>query len=155
MTSGSLASGNGESPAGAGDRAKSVDETWKDKTRREKETLESEPAAQGSRSLPAASFVGLLEELSLRAAMGLGQLPNPLTGEPDLPAAKYTIDLLDILEKKTKGNVSTEEAAALSSLLQQLRMVYVHVSNAADSSEATSPLTGDPESGDSSSGLIV
>jgi len=143
--------------AGAGDRAKSVDETWKDKTRREKETLESEPAAQGSRSLPAASFVGLLEELSLRAAMGLGQLPNPLTGElePDLPAAKYTIDLLDILEKKTKGNVSTEEAAALSSLLQQLRMVYVHVSNAADSSEATSPLTGDPESGDSSSGLIV
>ncbi len=105
-----------------------VDESWKEQARREKEKLGASQDTEESEPLPDASFLGLVEELALRVLFALGQMPNPVTGtqETDLPAARYTIDLLGVLEEKTSGNLSQEESAALAELLGRLRMTYIH-----------------------------
>lgn len=122
-----------------------VDETWKDEARREKEKLAGEPDPHAMRELPEASFLGLVEELSLRVMFALGQIPNPVTGtqEIDLPAAKYTIDLLGVLEEKTRGNLSQGESEALVELLQRLRLSFVQYSRQPPSGAPT----GNEESG--------
>ena len=109
-------------------RDKSVDASWKEQARREKEKLDAARHTDESGPLPEASFLGLVVELALRVLFALGEMPNPLTGtqEVDLPAARYTIDLLGVLEEKTSGNLSSEESAALVELLARLRMTYVH-----------------------------
>ena len=62
--------------------------------------------------------------------MALGMVPNPVTEktEQDLPAAKYTIDLLEMLREKTDGNRTDEETKVLMGLLFDLRMRYVEAS---------------------------
>jgi len=57
----------------------------------------------------------------------LGELADPNTKEarPDLPMAKHTIDILGMLQQKTKGNLDGEEENLLNSLLYELRMKYV------------------------------
>jgi Domain of unknown function (DUF1844) len=59
--------------------------------------------------------------------MHLGDIPNPTTQqrEKDLPAAKQMIDLLGILEDKTKGNLASDEERLLRQLLLDLRLRYV------------------------------
>ena len=108
-------------------RDKVVDESWKEQARCEKEKLDAGGDADESGPLPEACFLGLVEELALRVLFALGEMPNPVTGtqEVDLPAARYTIDLLGVLEEKTSGNLSPEESAALADLLVRLRMTYV------------------------------
>ena len=112
----------------------SGDEDWKAKAQAEKERLASEPEAHDEHEIPPASFLGLLEELSLRALFGMGQLPDPRTGQPhlDLGAAHYTIELLGVLEEKTKGNLDETEAAYLSDLVYRLRMAFVEISRDID-----------------------
>jgi hypothetical protein len=67
-----------------------------------------------------ASFVG-------QAMSSMGKLQNPLTGktEVNLPWARYFIDVLGMLEEKTKGNLDAAEAADLASQLSMLRLTYV------------------------------
>ena len=58
-------------------------------------------------------------------------MPDPTTGEPgspDLPLARQTIDLVEILQEKTRGNLTPEEDQLLQSLLTDLRMRYVEAS---------------------------
>jgi hypothetical protein len=78
--------------------------------------------------LPEASLASLLAMLSNQAMVALGLIRNPVTGkaEKELPLARYFIDLIDILEQKTKGNLDPDEAAALDETLYTLRMAYVH-----------------------------
>ena len=59
--------------------------------------------------------------------MHLGEIPHPETQEPvlDLEAAKETIDLLKLLETKTKGNLALEEEKLLKGLLTQVQMKFV------------------------------
>jgi hypothetical protein len=61
--------------------------------------------------------------------LSLGQIMNPNTGEVylDLDAAKYAIDLLAVLEEKTKGNLDATELATLREVLHNLRLLFVHV----------------------------
>jgi hypothetical protein len=60
----------------------------------------------------------------------LGKLKHPVTGamEKDLPAAQASIDILDMLHARTKGNLSTEEDQLLTGILQELKLVYVQES---------------------------
>ncbi len=60
----------------------------------------------------------------------MGLVENPLTKkkEKDLNQAKYLIDILSILEEKTKGNLTKDEQNYLQSLLYNLRMAYVEYS---------------------------
>lgn len=79
------------------------------------------------RSMPEASLLMLVAGLSTQVLMALGEIPNPVTGETrfELDHAKYTIDLLDVLKEKTRGNLSEEEERSLNMALYELRMKFV------------------------------
>jgi len=64
------------------------------------------------------------------AMIHLGQSPSPETGKTDksLPLAKQTIDILALLEEKTRGNLTAEESKLLSTVLYDLRMRFVQES---------------------------
>jgi hypothetical protein len=60
----------------------------------------------------------------------LGKVKHPVTGVigKDLPAAQATIDILDMLHARTKGNLSGEEDQLLTEILQDLKLGYVQES---------------------------
>lgn len=72
-------------------------------------------------------FTTFVFSLGSSALMHLGDTPHPETGESlkDLELAKETIDLLAMLEQKTKGNLSDEEARFLGALLYDLRVRFI------------------------------
>jgi hypothetical protein len=78
-------------------------------------------------SKPDELFVGLIASLQMGAWMHLGKVMNPMTGkvERDLGHAKETIDLLGVLEQKTRGNLHPDEAQLLGRMLYDLRLNYV------------------------------
>lgn len=87
------------------------------------------PAQSGSSLMPPANFTGLLVGLATSAFIHLGESPDQTEGgAPDLPAAKHAIDLLAVLQAKTKGNLEEEEEALLTTLLYDLRLKYVQAS---------------------------
>ncbi|MGY3805347.1 DUF1844 domain-containing protein [Pigmentibacter ruber] len=69
----------------------------------------------------------LVLSLGNAALVGLGIVPEPgtNTNKKDLESAKYNIELLETLQKKTKGNLSQAEDEMLASLLYDLRLKYV------------------------------
>jgi len=79
---------------------------------------------------PKADFAMFCYTLGTQAMVALGIAPNPVTekSEQDLVAAKYSIDLLEMLRGKTDGNRSDEETKVLMGLLFDLRMRYVEAS---------------------------
>jgi hypothetical protein len=109
-----------------------VDEDWKSQVEAEKEALSHE-AEQGKSQpsfpsdMPPASFEMLVTTFASEAMVALGQVPNPFTNEHTLSwdHARYAIDMLQVLQDKTKGNLSTEEAAMIETLLHQLRLAFV------------------------------
>jgi len=78
--------------------------------------------------VPAApDFKFFITTFSLQAAVSLGQIPNPVThkSEENLPQAKFIIDTLGMLQEKTKGNLTAEEADFLENVLYELRTAYL------------------------------
>jgi len=74
------------------------------------------------------SFTGFIISLAHTAAVHFGDLPEPGTdqpGAPNLPAAQQIIDILTLLEQKTRGNLTAEERQVLEQLLYELRMRFV------------------------------
>ena len=63
------------------------------------------------------------------AALFLGQIPNPKTGEGEvnLELAKMFIDQLAMIQEKTRGNLTSEESTVLRNALSNLQMAYVEV----------------------------
>jgi hypothetical protein len=85
-------------------------------------------AADPTRSLPPVDFTTFVLSLGSSALMHLGEMEHPQSaGKPrlDLPLAKHTIDLLSMLQAKTKGNLTSQEDKLLESLLFDLRLRYV------------------------------
>ncbi|MDX6402780.1 MAG: hypothetical protein QOH70_235 [Blastocatellia bacterium] len=78
-----------------------------------------------------ASLLSLIMSLASNAAASLGMMPHPVTGETgvDLKTAKHWIDVLGMLEQKTQGNLDPQEAQVIDSLLADLRMQYVSLTN--------------------------
>ncbi len=76
---------------------------------------------------PTASFAVLVQLLASQAMMAMGklQVPGQPTLKPDLDAAKQFVDLVGILEEKTKGNLTAEEASLVTKVAHDLRMIYV------------------------------
>jgi len=93
------------------------------------EPLRSAPASAGSRAAGTPGFMDLVAFLVEPIALFLGdaQLPDGTSAE-DLPRARLQIDLLAVLQEKTRGNVSADEAAVVDNLLAQLRMRFVEKS---------------------------
>ncbi|MEI6150688.1 MAG: DUF1844 domain-containing protein [bacterium] len=78
-----------------------------------------------------AMFMELILMLSSSAMQQLGKLINPQTGktELNLEAAQATIDMLEMLESKTRGNLDRDEGRLLASTLTSLRMNYVETAS--------------------------
>jgi hypothetical protein len=119
-----------------------VDADWKAEARAEKARLaremedrgraagpgaEAADAAYGMGRLPPASFASLVQTLATQAAIFLSDERDPETGRPirNLDLAKHNIDLLAVLEEKTRGNLADEEKRLLDRYLYELRMAYV------------------------------
>lgn len=133
-----------------------IDSDWKAEAQREKERLAEEEAASrpaaptaaaegpGVAAPPQADLAGIVNILAMQALVGLGGMrgaggqPIP----PNLEIAKYNIDLLSVLEEKTRNNVSPEEKRMLDLTLYELRMRYVQTVSAA--SNITGGLGGEP-----------
>lgn len=105
---------------------KKVDDSWKQDVAREKgqaaSPAEPEPAPQTS-----LSFTQFITSLGYQALMHLGEIPYPGTEEKrlDLETAKETIDILILLDSKTKGNQTPEEQKLFKTLLAELQMKFV------------------------------
>ena len=86
-------------------------------------------------------FIELVMMQAQQAAMFLGQLPGPdgQKLEANLPYARMFIDQIEMLQEKTRGNLSHEETQVLTSVLSDLRLAFVQVSKAAPSPEPPQP----------------
>ncbi len=121
-----------------------IDSDWKAEAQREKERLASEAAqtgggsagaagATGPAGAPQADFAGLINVLAMQALVSLGGVRGP-GGQPFPPnpeMAKYHIDLLEVLEARTRNSLTPEEKRMLDLTLYELRMRYVQVVGAA------------------------
>ena len=136
-----------------------IDSDWKAEAQAEKERLaaqaEAAEADRGDRrpgEPPEADFKTLMGVLASQAIMGLGAVGDPKTGRVvvDLPGAKFSIDLLSVLEEKTKGNLSEDEAKEFTQMLAELRARFVQISelvakqNVADATAGAALSGGDP-----------
>ena len=74
-----------------------------------------------------ALFISLIQQYQMQTWISLGKLKNPATDkfERDLKIAKLHIDLLEMLQEKTRGNLSEEEEKLLEQTLVNLRLNYV------------------------------
>ena len=85
------------------------------------------------------SFLAFVLSLAHTAAVHFGDIPDPVSGkisEPNLPAAQQMIDILAMLEEKTRGNLSAEERQLIDQVLYELRMRFVEVSRAGAAPES-------------------
>ena len=89
-------------------------------------------ARGGASALGAPRFLDIVQSLQMGAMVGLGMLQGRDGKRPpvDLPAAKDAIDLLGVLQEKTKGNLTREEEEVLREGLYHLRMGYMAMINA-------------------------
>jgi hypothetical protein len=79
----------------------------------------------------AVTFVGFVLSLVHTAAFHFGDVPDPTTGQPgtpNLPAAQQLIDILALLEQKTRGNLTAEERQLMEQVVYELRMRFFEVS---------------------------
>jgi hypothetical protein len=74
-------------------------------------------------------FATFIQSLAQQALMHLGLIPYPDTGEHmrELPLARQTIDILQVLHDKTKGNLTPDEKQLFDAILHDLRLVYVQI----------------------------
>ncbi len=82
----------------------------------------------GEAALPEMSFATLVLSLTSSALVHLGAAPEPGTPAPgplNLPLARHTIDILEILKAKTRGNLDPDEAAQLEQVLHDLHMRFL------------------------------
>jgi Domain of unknown function (DUF1844) len=86
-------------------------------------------------------FIEFVMMHAQNAALFLGQIPNPKTGQPEinLDLARMFIDQLEMIQEKTRGNLTNEETTVLRNTLSNLQMAFVEASGAAR------PRTAQPE----------
>lgn len=80
------------------------------------------------------SFVAFVLSLAHTAAVHFGDVPDPVTGQKaaaNLPAAQQMIDILALIEQKTRGNLTADERQLLEQMLFELRLRYVEAGKAA------------------------
>ncbi|MDO8426337.1 MAG: DUF1844 domain-containing protein [Deltaproteobacteria bacterium] len=99
----------------------------------EKEARKPAEAAKGpgdektSETVPPLDFSTFILSLSTSVLMNLGLIENPVTKktEEEPEVAKQTIDLISLLQEKTKGNLSEQESRLIEDMLHELRLLYV------------------------------
>ena len=91
-------------------------------------------------------FIEFVMMHAQNAALFLGQIPNPKTGEPEinLDLARMFIDQLEMIQEKTRGNLTSEETTVLRNALSNLQMAYVEASGAAGPQRTAQPEAPEP-----------
>ena len=89
--------------------------------------MEESTAQAEAQQLPSVDFISYLANLVETGRLYLSGVPNPETDEVviNLPLVKHIIDTIEMLEEKTKGNLTAPEANFLANTLYELRMGYV------------------------------
>jgi len=88
------------------------------------------PAASRERAVPEASIATLVNSLMTQVLLYLGELaPRGAEPQVNLDMAKFNIDLLGVVEEKTKGNLTPDEQKMLDTALYETRMRYVQVAS--------------------------
>jgi Domain of unknown function (DUF1844) len=91
-------------------------------------------------------FIEFVMMHAQNAALFLGQIPNPKTGEAEinLDLARMFIDQLEMIQEKTRGNLTNEETTILRNALSNLQMAFVEASGTAGSQRAAQPEAPQP-----------
>lgn len=115
-----------------------IDSDWKSQAEAERQKL-AEQAKQkaeqaADRDLPPADVLGIVQILATQALLYMGAFPDPQTGRAmvAMDLAKFHVDLLGVLEEKTKGNLTDEEQEVVSQTAHELRLQYVEVNKAVE-----------------------
>jgi hypothetical protein len=79
------------------------------------------------------TFIGFVLSLAHTAAVHFGDIPDPVTRQPkaNLPSAHQIIEILSLLEQKTRGNLTAEERQVVEQIVYELRMRYVEATKGA------------------------
>lgn len=123
-----------------------IDSDWKAQARAEKERLvektkaadapgaaAGKAGAAGAGGLPPATFDTLVSTMATQALFAMGAIPDPRTGQrmQHLDLARHHIDMLSVIELKTRGNLSEEETGLIAGTLYELRSRYIQLASAA------------------------
>ncbi|MEM1071256.1 MAG: DUF1844 domain-containing protein [Planctomycetota bacterium] len=130
-----------------------VDEDWKSEAQREKEKLSEQAAKSAEQKAEADAkpieFGDIVRMFASQAALYLGLIPDPQTQQrmlaPELAA--MNIDMLAVLETKTKGNLDDKEAEELSQTVRELRAVFVETTQAVKQAIAEGKINPDGSPG--------
>jgi uncharacterized protein DUF1844 len=90
--------------------------------------VDSEDVVSELEGPPRVSFIAFIYSLATNAAVHFGDVPDPFSNEkrpPDLEAAAQLIEIIAMLEEKTRGNLTAEERQLIDQVLFELRMRYV------------------------------
>jgi hypothetical protein len=93
-------------------------------------------------------FIEFVMMHAQNAALFLGQIPNPKTGEAEinLDLARMFIDQLEMIQEKTRGNLTNEETMVLRNTVSNLQMAYVEASGATQPRRSPQPESSEPPS---------
>ena len=99
------------------------------------ESLATPTSSESHPPAPPLTFASFVFSLGTSSLMLMGESLDPQQPSPpvNLPQAKEIIDILSMLEEKTKGNLSSEEASVLGDMLYTLRMKYVSATSGVSS----------------------
>ena len=109
--------------------------------------MEETTVQEEAQQLPSVDFISYLANLVETGRLYLEGIPNPETEEivTNLPLVKHIIDTIEMLEEKTKGNLTAPEANFLSNTLYELRMGYVRAVSRQESAVQEDPIAEEPE----------
>lgn len=133
-----------------------IDDDWKAQAQAEKAKLaEKEKSRQASDpgkpgeagEAGPIGFTDLVQMLASQALTYMGAVADPQTGRAVVspPMAQAHIDLLGVIEEKTKGNLTDEERKLLTGILHELRMQFVELKKAIDQAVAEGRITVGPD----------
>lgn len=130
-----------------------IDDDWKSEAKREKEKLSAKAAETADQKSADADrpvqFGDLVRMFASQAAMYLGLIPDPQTQQRMLApeVAAINIDMLAVLEDKTKNNLSDDEAKELTQTLAELRSIFVETTQAVQQAIAEGKINPDGSPG--------
>ncbi len=108
-----------------------IDEDWKQEAQKEKEVADRKAReAEELHELPDPSLAEIVQMIAIQATLGLGGMQDPQTGQripAQLPLAKHYIDLLELLQQKTTGQLDEQDKQLIEGTLHELRMAFVQV----------------------------
>ncbi len=130
-----------------------VDDDWKKTVAEEKARARAEDEHERpddtreaeTRPLPEPNIQVFLAGLYTQTLVALGEIESPLTGKKQRNAAEaaYLIDTIGMLQQKTQGNLTVDEASYVQNVLTDLRMRYVRSSEQqAEGQKEDAPLSG-------------